>query len=84
MNQTLENGKKNPNFGPDFGSLIVIHCFKLSLHVISRKTNEPNLKILAKNLASGPILAPLAQMLVPKIFFEDFTSTRHVRHCCKL
>ena len=48
---------KKPTFGPDFDpnlvpkillwalSLVdVIHCCKLSFHVISKKTNEPNLR----------------------------------------
>ena len=58
MNQTLENDKK-PNFGLHFGPnlvlifflffflilllLDVIHCWKLLLYALSRKTNEPNL-----------------------------------------
>ena len=60
MNQTWENGKKpsfSPNFGP-FGQnmgpkffllwilplLDLKYCCKLSLHVVSRKTNEQNLR----------------------------------------
>ena len=48
---------KKPTFGPDFDpnlvpkillwalSLVdVIHCCKLSFHVISKKTNNPNLR----------------------------------------
>ena len=53
--------------------LDVIHCYKLSLYTISRKTYEPNLRKWQKNLVSGPILAPLAQIWAPKTFF---TSTR--------
>ena len=49
MKQIWENGKKT-NFGPYFGlfagllPLVVRHCCKLSLCVISTKTNEPNLR----------------------------------------
>ena len=52
MNQTWENDKK-PSFWPDFGPfgqnlasplLDVRHCCKLSLYIISRKTNESNLR----------------------------------------
>ena len=55
MNQTWENGKKNwfqPRFWPNLPKtflcilplLDVIHCCKLSLHAISRKTNAWNLR----------------------------------------
>ena len=54
MNQAWENDEK-PNFEPNY-------CHKLSLYAISRKTNEPNLKKMAKNLILGPILARLAQI----------------------
>ena len=49
MNQTFKNDKK-PSFGPDFGPHSVPQIFfmglhsKLLLYVISRKTNEPNLR----------------------------------------
>ena len=48
MNQNRENGEK-PNFGPNFGppksfllsfTSHIKHCCKLSLYVMSRKTNE--------------------------------------------
>ena len=65
MSQTSENGKK-PNFGPNYGPLDpnldlqtffmglplpdVRHCCELSLYVISRKTNEWNLRKWQKHL----------------------------------
>ena len=33
---------------------------------------------MAKNLVSGQILAPLAQIWTPNIFFANFTSTRSI------
>ena len=59
-------------------NLDVKHCCKLSLYAITRETNKPEKKPI-----SGPILAPLAQMWVPKCFFKDFTFTS-VRPYCKL
>ena len=47
----------------------VIHCCKLSLHAISRKTNEPNFKKWQKKPSFRPILVPLTQMWAPKIIF---------------
>ena len=60
MNQTWEKGKKTnfgqdfspfwPKFGPQKFLLWVLpfvdvrHCYKLSFYVISRKTNEPNMR----------------------------------------
>ena len=38
---------------------------------------------MAKNLVSGQILAPLAQIWVPK-FFSRILPLLDVRHCCKL
>ena len=38
---------------------------------------------MAKNLVSGQILAPLAQIWVPK-FFSRIFPLLDVRHCCKL
>ena len=38
---------------------------------------------MAKNLVSGQILAPLAQIWVPK-FFSPIFPLLDVRHCCKL
>ena len=65
MNQTWENGIKpnfEPDFGPFwpiFGPKIffswllslldVIHCCKLSLYAIWKKTNVPNLRKWKKN-----------------------------------
>ena len=58
MSHTWENGWK-PNFGHDFGphwspkKIFVIftssRCIAASLYVISRKTNEPNLRKWQKN-----------------------------------
>ena len=72
MNETWENGEK-PNFGPDFSlfrpnlgpksflrvlpQLVVRNCSNLSLYVISRKINEPNLRKWQKKLISDPILS---------------------------
>ena len=65
-------------FGSKFGPLKtflwvlslldVIHCCKLSLYVISRKTNETKLEKIAKNLVSGPILAHLPQFRAANFF----------------
>ena len=78
MNQNWENDRKpsfGPDFdrfGPNFVPIIsflwilslvnIRHCRELSLHAISRKTNKTNLRKWQKNLASGPMLAPLAQI----------------------
>ena len=53
----------------------VIHCSKLSLYAISRKTNQSNLKIWQKKLVLDPILVLLAQIWTPELFFTDFLST---------
>ena len=61
-----------------FVSLLLLdvrHSCRLSLYAISRKTMEPNLRN-GKNLILGPILACLAQIWAPEIFFESFISTR--------
>ena len=65
-----------PNLVPKFFSwdlpqLEVKHCGMLSLHAISKKTNESNLKKWQKT-SSGPDFGPIG----PNIFFLDFTSTR--------
>ena len=81
-------------FWPKFGSKIfflwvltlldVTLCCKLSLYEISGKTNEPNLrKWREKNLVSGPILAPLAQIWAQKNFLW-ILPVLDLRHCCKL
>ena len=49
--------------------LDVIHCCKLSLYIISRKTNELNLTNCKKPIF-GPILAHLAQICSTKIFLS--------------
>ena len=54
--------------------LDIRHCCKLSLHVISRKTNEPNLRKWEKNLVWDPILAHLAQIRAAIFFFFFFFS----------
>ena len=56
--------------------LDVMHCCKLSLYATAMEPNELNLRKWEKKLALGPTLAPLAQSLVPKHFFVDFTSPR--------
>ena len=66
-----------PKFGPQkFFSWVlplldVIHCCKLSLYAISRKSNEPNLRKW-KEPSFGPDFVPFG----PQNFFVDFTSTR--------
>ena len=91
MNQTWEMTKKS-NFRPDFdlfGSnsglqfflwvlslLNVRNSCKLSLYVISRKTNEPNLEKWQKNTL-GLKSAQLALIWVPRFFFVGFTSSYH-------
>ena len=56
--------------------LDVRRCCKLSLYAISRKTNEKKLEKMTKNLVSGLILAPLAQIWAQKFLFVNFISTR--------
>ena len=85
-----------PNFGPfwpKFGlqnifswilpDLDVKNCFKLSLHVISRKTNEQHLRKSQKNLVLGPILAPLAHIWSLNLFFLQILPLLHDRNCFK-
>ena len=67
--QQRENGK-NPNFGPNLGppkgfssvlpQPVVRQCSKLSSYAVSKKTNEPNLKKMTKNLnlGFGPSFTP--------------------------
>ena len=59
--------------------LDVIHCCKLSLHVISRKPNEPNLKP-----SFGPTFAPFYSNLGPRKFFMYILLLLDNKHCCKL
>ena len=58
-------------FSWDLPRLDVIHCCKLSLHAISRKTNELNLRKWQK-ISFGPDFGP---NLDSQFFFVDFTST---------
>ena len=51
--------------------LEVIHCCKLSLYAISRKTNEPNLRN-DKKPSFGSNFGPFGTNLGPKIFFRGF------------
>ena len=71
-NKTWKNDKKL-NFGPDFGlfrlkfgpilsPLDVIHCCKLSLFAILRKTNEPNVRKWQKIYFRVYFLTHLAQI----------------------
>ena len=60
--------------------LDVIYCCKLSLHVISRKTNEPNLRKWQKKI-SGPILTPSPH--TPN-FFSWILLQLNVKDCGKL
>ena len=54
-----------------FSSLVVRHCPKLQSCVISRKTNDGNLRKWRKTyLVSSPVLGP-------RFFFVSFTSTSH-------
>ena len=63
---------------PKFSSWVlplldVIHCCKLSLYPISRKTNEPNLRKSQKNPPSFcPEFSALGPNLGPKFFFRRF------------
>ena len=87
MNQTCENGKKTLNFGPDFGPnlvsmffvltvLDVTYCSKLSLYVISRKTNKPSLRKWQKKNSFGPDFGPFNPNLGLKTFLMHFTPNR--------
>ena len=63
--------------------LEVLHCYKLSLYVISRKTK---LEKMAKNLVWSLILAPLAQFGPPNFFLGGgwILVLLDNRHYCKL
>ena len=70
MKHTWENGKKTlilACFGPTL--VRKKNCCKLSLYVISRKTNESNLKKNGKKTSFWATFAP------PKIFLMNVTST---------
>ena len=64
MNQAWENDEK-PNFEPNY-------CRKLSLYAISRKTNEPNLKKMAKKLNFGLDFSSFGPNLGRQNFFRGF------------
>ena len=55
--------------------LDIIHCWKLTLHAISRKTKKPNLKN-GKKPSFQPDFGPFGPNLGPKNFFMDITSTK--------
>ena len=73
------------DFGPNLVSKIflggggglplldVIHCFKLSLYAISKKTNEPNLRNDKKTIFGDDFHSNL---FPKKIFWGGVTSTR--------
>ena len=76
MNQNRENGEK-PNFGPNFGppksfllsfTSHIKHCCKLSLYVMSRKTNELNLRKWKRKPNFGPDFGFLAPNFDPQFF----------------
>ena len=98
MNQAWENDQKRsfgPNFGPFHPILVpknflrvlplldVIHCCKLSLYEISRKTNEPNLRKWQKT-SFWTWLWPLCWKFGSRNFFSWVLPLLNVRHCCKL
>ena len=82
--------KKNPNFGPDFSSfgpnlgpkiflwvlplLDVRHYCKLSLHAISRKSNDQNSRKWGKP-HFGPHLGLLGLIRSQKFFFKNLASS---------
>ena len=84
MNQTWENDKKTnfepglgqfwPKVGPpkkifmSLPLLEVIHCCKLSLYAISRKTNEPNLRKWQKYLVLSLMFGPFSPNSAAKFF----------------
>ena len=93
MAKNLILGQILARFGPDlvppnFFSWVLLlldvtHCHKLSSYAISRKINEPNLRKWQKNLVSGPILAPLAQVWALN-FFSWVLPLPDVRHCLEI
>ena len=95
MNQTWENDKKqilgliwvqicSPNFFLYVLLLLdVIHCCKVSLHAISRESNEPNLRQWQKSWFRARF-CPFCPNLGLKFFFSCILSGPDVRYCCKL
>ena len=63
--------------------LQVRHCCKLSLHVISRKINEPNFGKWQKTQFQDPF-QPLRPKFKAKETFSLILPLLHVRHFCKL
>ena len=56
--------------------LVVRHCYKISLYVIARKTNEPNLRKWQK--------PSFESKFGPHNFFSWILAILHVTHGCKL
>ena len=85
---------KKPSFRSDFGPnlgpniffvwvltlLDIIHCCKLSLHAISRKTNKPNLRKWQKTLFQAQFWPKFG----PQFSFSWILPLLDVRNCCKL
>ena len=63
--------------------LVVRQCSNLSSYAISRKANEPNLKI-DKKPNFDPILAHLAQIWAPKYFLRVFSLLLQAIITCNL
>ena len=68
-------------WAPNFSSwilplLVVRHCYKISLYVIARKTNEPNLRKWQK--------PSFESRFGPHNFFSWILAILHVTHGCKL
>ena len=57
--------------------LDVRYCWKLSMYVVSRNTNEANFKKLQKNLVLGPILGHLAEIWATRFFSQKSESVSH-------
>ena len=99
MNQAWENGKNpnfGPDFGPfwpKFGPKIffpwllslldVIHCCKLSLYAIWKKTNEQNLRKWKKT-SFGLDFGPFGANLGFKNIFSKILPLIDLRHCRQL
>ena len=72
----------SPNFFSWVLSLLdVTHCCKWSLYVISRKTNEPDLRKCQKKTSFRPNFGP--KFGSQKLFLKVFPLL-DVRNCCKL
>ena len=71
-NKTGENGKRN-KFWASFWPILApkIFCYKLSLHAISRKTNEWNLK-KGKKTSFGADFGTLGSNVGPQKIFYGF------------